>query len=130
MKLITRDTDYAIRALVFIARKKKKIISVSQLVKALSIPKPFLRKILQILNKKGLLESHKGQGGGFALLRPINRIYLIDLIETFQGPIKLNECTFRKTVCPNIKTCKLKRKIDRIQKQVISELKDITLASC
>ena len=56
MKLITRDTDYAIRALCFIARFKKKIVSVSELVKVLKIPRPFLRKILQTLNKKRILK--------------------------------------------------------------------------
>ena len=129
MKLITRDTDYAVRALVFIAKRKREIISVNQLVESLRIPKPFLRKILQILNKKRLLRSYKGQGGGFLLARSINSIFLLDLIKIFQGPIKLNECIFRKTICPNIKTCKLKKRIDNIQRYVISELKDITLAS-
>jgi len=129
LKLITRDTDYAVRALVFIAKQKDKMISVGQLVKALGIPKPFLRKILQILNKKALLRSYKGQGGGFMLARSINRIFLIDLIEIFQGPIKLNECFFKKRFCPNIKTCKLHKRLESIQRYVISELKNITLAS-
>ena len=56
MKLITRDTDYAVRALVFIAKQKEEIVSVRDLVEKLKIPKPFLRKILQLLNKKGLLK--------------------------------------------------------------------------
>ena len=129
MKLITRDTDYAVRAIVFIARKRNEIISVSQLVKALRISKPFLRKILQILNKERLLRSYRGQGGGFMLARPINRISLAELIEIFQGKIELNQCIFKKRFCPNIKTCKLKKRLDSIQKYVISELKNITLAS-
>ena len=129
MKLITRDTDYAVRALAFIAKQKQEIIPVSQLVKCLKIPRPFLRKILQMLNKKGLLASYKGQGGGFKLAVAPKRIFLLDLIETFQGPVKLNECIFKKRICPNIKTCKLKKKIDSIQKYVIAELKDIKLAS-
>ena len=129
LKLITRDTDYAVRALVFIAKQKDKIISVGQLVKALGIPRPFLRKILQILNKKRILRSYKGQGGGFTLTRTMDKIFLIDLVEIFQGPIILNECIFKKRFCPNIRTCKLKKRIDRIQCYVLSELKNITLAS-
>ncbi len=129
MKLITRDTDYAVRALAFIACQKNEIISVRSLVSKLKIPRPFLRKILQILNKKGLLRSYKGQGGGFVLARSINRIFLLDLIEIFQGPIKLDECIFKKRICPNIKTCKLKKRLDSIQRFVISELRSITLAS-
>lgn len=58
-----------------------------------------------------------------------NKIFLADLIEIFQGSLKLNECIFKKRICPDIKVCKLKKRIDAIQKYVISELKDITLVS-
>ena len=127
MKLITRDTDYAIRALIFIAQAEKKIVSVSELVRKLKIPQPFLRKILQVLNKKKLLRSYKGKGGGFMLAVRPNKIFLLDLIEIFQGPLRLNDCNLKKRICPNIKICRLKKKIDSIQKYVISELRVITL---
>lgn len=129
MKLITRDTDYAIRALCFIAKLKKKRISVSELVSALKIPRPFLRKILQILNKKRLLRSYKGQGGGFELAQTPTKIFLLELIRMFQGPVKINECLFKKAPCPNVKTCKLRKRMDNIQKHIVSELENITLAS-
>jgi Rrf2 family protein len=88
-----------------------------------------LRKILQILNKKGILKSYKGLGGGFLLARPRHKIFLLDLIEIFQGPLKLNECIFKKMVCPNTKRCVLKKKIDDIERYVISQLGSITIAS-
>lgn len=129
MKLLTRDTDYAVRALCFIAKAKQEIVSVAQLVRCLKIPRPFLRKILQVLNQKKLLISYKGQGGGFRLAVAPNRIFLIDLMEIFQGKLKLNECLFKKKVCPSVKTCVLKKKIDAIERHTISELKTITVAS-
>jgi Rrf2 family protein len=129
MKLITRDTDYAIRALHFIAKRKNQTVSVSELTKKLKLPRPFLRKILQILNKKRLLTSHKGKGGGFRLAIKPDKIFLADLIKIFQGTVKLNECILKKKICPHIKTCILKKRIDNIEKYVILELKSITLAS-
>ena len=128
MKLITRDTDYAVRALCYIARRKNKIISVSDLVAELKIPRPFLRKLLQILNTKGLLDSYKGKGGGFVLAASPKKITLLNLIEIFQGPIQLSEHTLKKKMCPHIKTCALKRKLDIIEKYVILELKSINIA--
>ena len=129
MKLITRDTDYAIRALCFISQSKEKIVSVSSLVKELRIPQPFLRKILQVLNKKGILKSHKGVGGGFQLSTSANNIFLIDLIKTFQGPLSLNECFFKKKICPNRSICALKKKIDAIEKDMLRKLESISIAS-
>ncbi|PIP20215.1 MAG: Rrf2 family transcriptional regulator [Candidatus Omnitrophica bacterium CG23_combo_of_CG06-09_8_20_14_all_40_11] len=129
MKLITRNTDYAVRALCFIANSKARIVPVGTLVKELKIPRPFLRKILQTLHNKGILKASKGYGGGFSLALPVNKIFLVDLIKIFQGPLKLNECIFKKKLCPNRNTCPLKRKIDGIEKYVASKLESITIAS-
>lgn len=128
MKLITRDTDYAIRALCFIAKHKGKRIAVSELVEELKMPRPFLRKLLQILDKKGFLKSYKGQGGGFELAVSPNKIFLTDIMKIFQEAFKLNECLFKKHICPNIKKCILKKKIDRIERYVIKKLKAVNIA--
>ena len=129
MKLITRDTDYALRAICFIVKQKNKIVAVGELVKELKIPRPFLRKILQVLNKKGILVSYKGKGGGFSLAKPAEKIYLSDLMRIFQGRFQLNECLFKKVLCPNIRKCPLRKKMDKIEGYVIRELKPITIAS-
>lgn len=129
MKLITRNTDYAVRALCCIAEQKQEVISADRLVKSLDMPRPFLRKILQILNKEGLLNSTKGKGGGFALALSPGKITLTDVMKIFQGPIRLNECKFKKSYCPYISDCLLKKKIDEIEKEVITKLKAITIAS-
>lgn len=129
MKLITRDTDYALRALSFIAKKKRNIITARELVKKLHIPRPFLRKILQSLNKERILKSHRGSGGGFLLAKPTNKIFLLKLMEIFQGPFSLNECFLKKVSCPDRKSCVLRKKIRGIEKHVIRELKSITIAA-
>lgn len=129
MKLITRDTDYAIRALCYIAKHKKDLVTAGTLTRELKTPRPFLRKILQILNKEGLLKSYKGKDGGFMLTTEPADIYLLDLMKIFQGKFCLNECFLKRVVCPNIKTCILKKKIDGIQNYIIGQLKGISLKS-
>ena len=126
MKLINRDTDYAVKALMHIAQNSKRF-SVSELALKLNIPRPFLRKILQALNKKGILESYKGKSGGFCLAISPDQIFLTDLIRIFQGPVKIKDCIFNQNICPDIKTCPLKKKLDEIEKHLISELQSITL---
>jgi Rrf2 family protein len=109
--------------------KKGQIVNVSDLVQALKIPKPFLRKILQILHKEGMLLAYKGKGGGFLLSRPAEKISLLDLMEIFQGKFQLNECLFKKIACPNIKKCALRKKVDKIERHVLKELRPVTIAS-
>jgi len=129
MKLLNRDTDYAVKALLYITQNNPKRMSVSELVKALDIPRPFLRKILQILNREGVLDSSRGKGGGFVLAVPPEKILLTRLIDIFQKPVKLTECIFKEKICSDIGTCPLKKRIDAIEQNVISELESITIES-
>jgi Rrf2 family protein len=129
MKLITRNTDYAVRALCYIAKAKDKLVSVPELVGALKMPRPFLRKILQALNKKKILKSHKGSGGGFSLAAQPEKVFLADIIKIFQGKLQLNECLFRRNRCPNIKGCSLRKKIQEIEHRVVKDIGSINLAN-
>lgn len=126
MKLINRDTDYALRALIHIAKNSQRI-SVTEMASKLDIPKPFLRKILQILTKKGMLNSYKGKGGGFLPAIAPKKILLTDLINIFKGPVKFTDCIIKKRICSDIKTCPLRKRIRALEKHVVSELKSTTL---
>lgn len=104
-------------------------MSAADLSRRLSIPYPYLRSILQTLNAKGILTSFKGKGGGFALARSPEKIYLTDLINILQGPVTLAECIFRSDVCPGIRTCRLRKITLKLQETLIAELRPVTLAS-
>lgn len=127
MKLLTRDTDYAVRALLAMAAGKS-MVTVSDLVTELKIPRPFLRRILQRLTKANILQSLKGQGGGFVLKRAPASIRLTDLMAIFQGPVRLNECLFKKKACPNRNTCPLRAQISEIEDYALTRLRSITIA--
>ena len=129
MKMITRNTDYAMRALCYIAESEKKSVTADEMVAALRIPRPFLRKLLQQLSSEAILKSFKGQGGGFSLARKPGSVKLTELIRIFQGTVELNECVFKKKLCPNRATCKLKREIDSIERDALKRLSRVSIAS-
>ncbi len=129
MKLITRDTDYAINALYLMAEDPERVFTVTELTEKLNIPRAFLRKILQILSKKKMVRSFKGKGGGFKLNVDPEKIFLLEVMEVFQGKFKLNECILNKSACPGQRSCVLKKKIDTVEEYVESELKAISLSS-
>ena len=128
MKLITRNTDYAIRAICYIA-KQDKIVTVPELVKALGVPRPFMRKILQQLGKNKILKSYKGQTGGFKLGLPPGKILLTQIMRIFQGQVGLDRCFLKKDICPNRGKCILRKKIRLIKKKALFELEKINIAS-
>ena len=130
MKLITRETDYALRALCLIARQRDKgLVSVEDITRELKIPRPFLRRILRMLSADGILVSARGNKGGFHLARPEDKIRLIDVVTTFQGAFNMNQCLFKKRACPSRKTCVLRAKIEAIEDNVRRELESVTLAA-
>ena len=130
MKLITRDIDYAVRALIYLADNGNGgTVPVPELVDELGITRPFLRKIMQLLAKAGVIESYKGNKGGFRLIKKPEDIFLIDLVEIFQGDFSLNECFLNKGICPNTSNCILRSKVDDIEEKVKKELESIDLRS-
>jgi len=128
MKLITRDTDYAVKAIAAIA-KGKRAYTVNELVDKLGIPKAFLRRIFQKLANAGILLSTKGKSGGFSLARKPKDIKISDIIFAFQGKVSMNECVFKKKLCPDIRTCPLRKEIVKIEKDVVARLESISIAS-
>ncbi|MBF0478060.1 MAG: Rrf2 family transcriptional regulator [Candidatus Omnitrophica bacterium] len=127
MKLINKNTDYAVQAIYYIAQKSPDIVSTVEVEEKLGLPRPFIRKILQILTKAEILSSSKGNKGGFTISRPLSDIYLLDLMQLFQGRIAFTDCSFQKKVCPNAGHCPLRRRIKTIEETVINELKGVTL---
>ncbi|MDO9514409.1 MAG: Rrf2 family transcriptional regulator [Elusimicrobiota bacterium] len=127
MKLITKETDYAVRALANLAKdgallKNAKLISIKE-----KIPYPFLRKILRKFKEKKYIETKKGINGGIRLIKNPKKINITDVIELFQGRIELSSCMFRKKLCANRKTCVLRKKIMDIEDTVIQKFKNITI---
>jgi Rrf2 family protein len=128
MKLITKETDYALRALLNLAREGG-YLSSRRIADKEGIPLHFLRRILQTLIKAGLIESKEGARGGVRLKARPGDIRLTDVIEIFQGRIQFSECIFRKKICTNHATCVIRKRIERIESKVADELGNTTVAN-
>ncbi len=129
MNLITRDTDYAVRALCFMAQNPERVVSVTDLGTRFAIPRQYLRRILQSLARHNILESSRGQGGGFKLRKHPSRILLSDLMEVFHGALDFTRCVFRSAACPNQANCPLRKTVKQIEKNALIELRATTIAS-
>jgi len=129
MKLLTKNTDYAVRALLRISLSGEEYVNSREISTAENIPLPYLRRILSELGRAGLVRTREGVKGGISLALPPEKISLVGLIEIFQEKVSLVECLFRKKICANVQTCPLRRRLKKIEKQVVDELEGITLAS-
>lgn len=127
MKLITKDTDYAIRALVRLGVNKKKLLSAREIALKEKIPFAFLRRILQRLAKANMIESKEGNSGGIKLKKIASDIKIIDVIKVLQGNFELIDCLFRKKICHRRGSCPLRKRIKGIEKKVAAELLNISI---
>jgi Rrf2 family protein len=127
MKILTKDTDYAIRSLIVLSKNRDNFISAKQISKKENIPYHFLRGIFQKLIQHRLIESKEGVSGGVRIIKDPAKIRIIELISIFQGNFELSECMFRQKICPNRKTCVLREEIKRIEDIVGKEFGKLTI---
>lgn len=102
---ITRQTDYAIRCVLYLAEHPDEVKVVDEIAKAKSVPKVFLAKILQKLSKAGIVRSYRGVKGGFELARRPKQISLLDIIEAIEGPVAMNICAIDRRLCNMSNSC-------------------------
>jgi Rrf2 family protein len=103
---ITRQADYAIRAVRFLARQApEKRIATSTVAREMKIPPSFLAKIIAQLSIAGLLNTSRGARGGVFLARPSSEISVLDVVVAIDGPILLNQCVASSTRCEFADDC-------------------------
>lgn len=102
---ITRQTDYAIRCVLYLSQYPDEVKVVDEIARARSIPKVFLAKILQKLSRAGIVRSYRGVKGGFELAKKPRNISLLDVIEAIEGPVAMNICAIDKKLCNLSNTC-------------------------
>lgn len=97
--MITRESDYAIRCILYLAGSGEGLTSVKEVAGAMDIPQSFLAKILQKLLKSGLVKSVRGAGGGFRLSRAPEEISLYDVVQAIDGTVSMNKCVDAPDSC-------------------------------
>lgn len=105
---LTRQTNYAVRMLMYCAANDGKLSRIGDIAKAYSVSELFLFKILQPLTKAGLVESVRGRNGGIRLGRAADKITLLDVVSVTEDSFAMAECFENDaTECPLVDSCGL-----------------------
>lgn len=104
--LITRATEYAIRAVLHLSKQPRgEIVLKKDICKEQGVTPAFLTKILQPLIKAGIVGSQRGVGGGFYLVKEPAEVTLYDIVSAQEGPLYLNQCLVRDGACERELLC-------------------------
>ncbi len=121
---LTREADYGIRSVLYLARQPfKKVSFVNEISEEYKIPRSFLAKILQKLVKAKIVRSYRGVKGGFSLTRPSRDITVLEVLEAIEGKLALNICVSDKKKCTFSKHCPSHILWMNVQARVVETLK-------
>ena len=127
--IITRATEYAIRAILHMSRQPAgEIVYKKDICKAQDVTPAFLTKILQPLIKDGIVGSQRGVGGGFYLTKSPAEITLLDIIKSQEGPVYLNQCLVEDGACEREFFCPVHGAWHEIRQEMMATLQRYTFA--
>ncbi len=125
--MITKNSDYAIRAIIYLASNRGRFVPSSEISKKEKIPLIYLRRILQELIKSKIAQSKEGATGGVKLKVDPANISIAQIINIIQGKIQMIECMFRKEICKNRASCALRKRIMGIENKVKEEFSQLSI---
>ena len=104
--MLTTTSEYAIRAMVYIAQQGEgDPVLAREIAAETGVPASYTSKILRDLAHAGVLNSTRGVGGGFRLAQPARTIHLIDIVGPFENKAQQTRCPFSEHTCSDEHPC-------------------------
>lgn len=123
--MLPKTAEYALRAVVWLARDPAQQQSADELAEWTSVPRRYLHKVLQDLVKAKLVRSQSGPGGGYALARSPEKITVLDVVNAAAPLMRIRRCplglTSHKRLCP------LHAELDRVYAATEAAFKRVTI---
>lgn len=129
MKLeLTRRGDYAVRAMLALARPDAGKLTSATLVESTAIPPSFLPQVMGDLVRAGLVANRRGRNGGYRLAREPMAISLLEVVEAVEGDGRRRTCVLRGGPCRRDGPCDVHDAFYRAQEAVFGTLAGVSLA--
>ncbi|MFC3052200.1 SUF system Fe-S cluster assembly regulator [Kordiimonas pumila] len=127
MLRLTKLADYGVILMCEMSHSVTRL-NAQDLAGSTGIPLPTVSKILNLLSRSHLLQSHRGLKGGFSLARSADDISVAEIIEAIDGPIALTLCSEGTSCdCGFDEICSLRPRWQVINSAVKGALHDVSL---
>jgi Rrf2 family transcriptional regulator, iron-sulfur cluster assembly transcription factor len=127
--ILSRSTEYAIRAMTFLATLPPgRLAGAKEIAEAEKIPMAFLWKILQLLTRRKLIRSFKGLRGGYELAQPAGMVTLNRIVEATDRSDRLDGCILGLPNCSDANACPLHETWKGLRTNMSAMLHQNTLA--
>jgi Rrf2 family protein len=108
--MIPKTAEYALRAVVVLARDPKQPYSAEQIAELTRVPRRYAHKVLQALVRARLMRSQSGPGGGYALRRAPEDISILDVVSAVEPIPRIRRCPLG--LKSHTRLCPLHRELD------------------
>jgi len=127
--IFSKQTSYAVRALVYLARNNSNGAELATVIaKAENLPAPFLSKLLGELSANGVVTGTRGPGGGFMLAKDPKDISLYDIFLLYDGLTLAKDCLLGCGVCSDETACCIHKHWKNTKAAIEQFLKSTTIA--
>ncbi len=127
--MFSKTCEYAIKALIFVARKSKSDmrVGIKEIAKETDAPEHFIAKIMQDLRKRKLVLSMKGPNGGFYMDDHHFEISIADIVKAMDGDALWTDCALGLKTCNEKTPCPIHNEFKEIKKKLIKMVENNTL---
>ena len=120
--MFSKATEYALRAVIFIAQNssEEKKLGINEIAKGIASPVPFTAKIMQKLTVQNqIISSVRGPGGGFFITEEARELPVRAILNVMGEGILLEKCVLGLSQCSDTKPCPLHSKYKFIKRELI-----------
>ncbi|HEY0749253.1 MAG TPA: SUF system Fe-S cluster assembly regulator [Steroidobacteraceae bacterium] len=120
-------TDYATVVLASLAQEPSTARAAAELAERTRLGRPTVSKVLKGLQRAGMVISSRGAQGGYRLARPPDQITAAQILDVFEGPIAITECSGASSQCGIERLCRVGGAWQRVNAAIRRALEDVTL---
>jgi FeS assembly SUF system regulator len=120
-------TDYATVVLASLAQQPHDFCAAAELAEKTHLSLPTVSKLLKELQRSGMVISSRGAQGGYRLARSPELITAAQILDVFEGPVAITECSTATSQCGIEKLCRVSSAWQRINAAIRRALDDVTL---
>ena len=136
MVLLSQTTEYALRAMVQLATVQATagtavevqavLQTAPEIAEAMQVPRNYLSKVLQQLVRAGLVNSHRGVGGGFSLTRDPSVTTVYDVVQAVDPIERLTGCPLNLPAHAR-RLCPMHTRLDRATAAIEEQFRSSTI---
>ncbi|MEO7714688.1 MAG: Rrf2 family transcriptional regulator [Capsulimonas sp.] len=126
--MISQTSEYALRAMVFLAEHRDGLQAIPQIAEATKVPASYLSKVMQNLAKAGLVHSQRGMHGGFSLTRGNEDLTIYDIVQAVDPIQRITKCPLDLPAHAQ-ELCALHCRLDQAAEMIENSFRETTLAA-